>query len=329
MRFLIVGGGGLGTVLAGYLARSGHEVTLFVKPGQAAAFTEPAVHISGLAEFSAPVSVASEVGRLGSFDYLIVCVKARDTEAALAPLRAVSAGAVLSLQNGVGKDDVPARLLGPGRVLGALTGVGGTLLRPGYALHSLAGATVVGEIDGRTSPRGEQLASAIREAGLPASCEPDIVPREWQKLAIFLRTALVCSITRADIATVMLDSDLVRVCMAVAGEVAAVARAEGQSIDTMSIWVTPSVSFGHTDAEILAGLTAIANDLRAGGVPLYPSLAQDTMAGRPTELEATAGDVIARAARHRLPAPSLTTCYRLLRGLERIEPQAPATSRSS
>jgi 2-dehydropantoate 2-reductase len=318
LRFLIVGGGGLGTVLGGYMARSGHDVTLFVKPGQAAAFAEPAVHISGLAEFSAPVSVASDANDLGSFDYLVVCVKAQDTEAAFEPVRAVQAGAVLSLQNGVGKDDVLTRLFGAERVLGALTGVGGTLLRPGYALHSLAGATVVGELDGRASPRGERLAAAIREAGLPASCEPDIVRREWQKLAIFLRTALVCSLTHSDIATVMLDSDLVRVCMAVAGDVAMVASAEGHPIDGMPIWVAPSVTFGHSDTEILDGLIEIANNLRASGVPLYPSLAQDTMAGRPTELEATAGDVVARAARHDLSVPSLTACYHLLRGLESI-----------
>ena len=66
----------------------------------------------------------------------------------------------------------------------------------------------------------------------------------------------------------------------------------------------------------------------AGGVPLYPSLAQDTMAGRPTELEATAGDVVRRAVRHGLPVPSLTACYRLLRGLERTGPQADTTSPS-
>ncbi len=96
MRVLIVGGGGLGTVYAGYLARAGVEVTLFVKPAQAAAFARPAVQISGLVQFSAPVRVASAPGELGAYDYLIVCVKARNTEAALAPLRDVPVETALS-----------------------------------------------------------------------------------------------------------------------------------------------------------------------------------------------------------------------------------------
>src|SRR5579885_3228229 len=58
MRVLILGGGGLGTVIAGYLGRAGHAVTLFVKPAQAARFAGDEVQVSGLNEFCAPVRVA-------------------------------------------------------------------------------------------------------------------------------------------------------------------------------------------------------------------------------------------------------------------------------
>src|SRR5581483_6902583 len=95
MHVVILGGGGLGTVLAGYLARTDADVTLFVKPAQAIALPGTAaqpsggaqmreVHIGGLAEFTAPVRVTADPSVLGAVDYLIVCVKARDTEAALA-----------------------------------------------------------------------------------------------------------------------------------------------------------------------------------------------------------------------------------------------------
>jgi ketopantoate reductase len=51
--------------------------------------------------------------------------------------------------------------------------------------------------------------------------------------------------------------------------------------------------------------------------PTYPSMAQDVMAGRPSELEDTAGDVLVRAARHGIPTPVLCSCVYLLRAIER------------
>jgi ketopantoate reductase len=42
----------------------------------------------------------------------------------------------------------------------------------------------------------------------------------------------------------------------------------------------------------------------------------DFTAGRPSELEDTAGDVLVRAARHGIATPTLATCTDLLRGVE-------------
>ena len=315
MRVLIVGGGGLGTVYAGYLARAGVDVTLFVKPEQAERFDEPAVQITGLADFRAPVRLATEGGEVGPQDYVLVCVKGRDTEDALAPLRGTAFDAVLSFQNGVKKDDLLARLFGRERVLGATSAVGGTLLRPGHARHTLAMATHLGELDGGVSERAERLAGAVRDAGLPAECVPDIVTREWDKLAIYLRTAVIAAIARRDIASVLLDPDLVRLSARTVKEVAAVAAVEGYPIGD-----GPDGFIGDTslpEDEMVVALTRWAERFRERNQPTYPSLAQDVIAGRPSELEDTAGDVLVRAARHGVPAPVLSTCVYLLRAIER------------
>jgi 2-dehydropantoate 2-reductase len=315
MRVLILGGGGLGTVYAGYLGRAGIDVTLLVKPAHAAALERGEVHITGLGEFIARVTVASGPGRLGVYDYLLVCVKGRDTEAALAPLLRVPVETVLSFQNGVKKDETLARLFGRERVLGAVSIVGGTLERPGHARHTLALPTLVGELDGRESPRGERLAAALREAGLPAACVPEIVTREWDKLAGFLRTALVSAITRLDLASVLLDPDLLPLCVRIAKEAAAVAAAEGHPLRDMPDALLGDVD--RPDAELIEAFLWTGERWRAGGPPTYPSLAQDIMTGRPSELEDTAGDVLERAGRHGVPVPSLAACVHLLRSIER------------
>lgn len=327
MRVLILGGGGLGSVIAGYLGRAGHEVTLLVKPAQAARFAASEVLISGLNTFSTPLRIASSAAGLGPFDYLAVCVKTRDSEAALAALADVEIGCALSFQNGMRKDEALCRVFGRTRVLGAVAYIGAQLQRPGVAAHTLAGASQVGELDGGPSQRGEAFAAAMNAAGLPAVCVPDIVSREWYKLAGFLRTSLICALTRLDVGAATEDPVLLRLGAAVVREVAAVAEAEGHPL-----WELPPTfpdlgggapaqrtPPGHvwSESELIAGVAQMGERQRAAGLVLYPSLAQDIIAGRPTELEDTAGDALARAAAHGLPAPALTMLVALLRGVER------------
>lgn len=321
MRILILGGGGLGTVYAGYLARAGAEVTLLVKPAHAGRFEQQAVTIDGLVEFSAPVRVVSGADGLGRFDYLLLCVKGRDTETALASVRGLDVEAALSVQNGVRKDELLARAFGRERVLGAVSMVGATLHRPGHALHSLAMATYLGELDGGDSPRGERLASVLREAGLSAVCVPDIVTREWDKLALFLRTAPVAAITRLDIATILLDPDLVQLCVRIVKEVAAVAATEGHPLESLAEGTIGDPR--RSEAAMIEAFHDNSRAFRAQGPPVYPSMAQDVIAGRPTEVEDTAGDVLLRAARHGIATPVLEICVRLVRALERaVAPEA-------
>lgn len=323
MRILIVGGGGLGTVYAGYLARAGVDVTLLVKPHHAAAFTRPEVHITGMEDFTAPVRIVSSPDVRDRFDYLIVAVKGRDTEQVIAGLHEVAAGAVLSVQNGIKKNEILSRAFGRERVLGAVSMVGGTLLRPGHARHSLAMATLVGALNGGPSPRGERLAAAIRASGLPAACVPDIATREWEKLAGFLRTALVCSIVHTDIALALLDADLVQVCVRIVKEVGQVAAAEGHPLSASSDSLVGDPDLPDTEME--AAYRIAGASMRRQSPPTYPSLTQDIMAGRPSELEETAGDVLDRAARHGLTIPTLGTCVALLRARERLQPPGAAT----
>lgn len=316
MRILIVGGGGLGTVFAGYLARSGVDVTVLVKPRHVVEFGGGEVHITGMAEFAAPVRVVSEAGTCEPFDYVIIAVKGRDTESALAGLEDVAFESILSLQNGVRKDEVLSRAFGRERVLGAVSMVGGTLLRPGHARHSLALATYVGELDGGRSARAERLADAIQAAGLPATAVTDIVVREWDKLATFLRTALVCAIAGTDIASALLDPDLIDLCVAIVKEVALVAAVEGHPLGDVggSLIGDPN----RAASALVEEYRDFGASMRRQGPPTFPSLAQDVIAGRPSELEETAGDVLGRAIRHGIETPVLATCVALLRGKERL-----------
>jgi len=303
MRVLVVGGGGLGAVVAGYLARSGNDVTLLVKPAQAAVFPSQAVQVTGIGEFTAPLRVVSGTAGLGAFDSLIVCVKGRDSAAALEPLRGLDVESVLSLQNGVKKDDTLAEIFGRERVLGALAFVSGELQRPGLVLHTAAQGLYVGELAGGTSDRAERIAAAIRDSGIPSASVPDIRKREWDKLTLYLCLALAGGMTRFDTLSVLSSPSLLRVCVRLAVETAAVAAAEGVQLDV-------------TEERYAETLEDWARPIREKRMKHYMSLVQDLMAGRPTELEAIAGDVIERARRHHVAVPAIEVCTDVVRGIE-------------
>jgi 2-dehydropantoate 2-reductase len=336
MKVIVVGGGGLGTVFAGYLGRAGVDVSLLVKPAQAAQIPANVVQIEGAETFSAPVQAISSVPPGAAFDYLILCVKGRDTDAALQSLRGLTVGAALSLQNGAGKDEALARVFGHEHVLGALTYVAATAIAPGRARITNPAGTYLGELDGRAPGRAQPLAAALQRAGLPAVCTTAIVTLEWYKLAVFLRTALVSAITRLDVGRLAAEAPLRRICATVALEVVRVAEAEGYCVprhasDDFSLAgpAPEGASQAAVDApeeDYAAVLAAVGAALLRSGRSFYPSLAQDVIAGRPSELEATAGDVLVRAVRHSMPAPVLRTCTDLVRGIEAAAGREPGTA---
>jgi 2-dehydropantoate 2-reductase len=325
LRILIVGGGGLGTVLAGYLSRSGEDVSLLVKEAQAQSFERELVRIEGAELFAAPITLLSAPPKGSRFDYLILCVKSRDTEAAMRPLAEVEVAVAVSLQNGVAKDGALSGYLGKDRVIGGVTYVAGALIAPGHARVSNPAASEFGELNGSTSERTRALSDAFSKAGLPAKSVPDIMSLEWYKLTIFLRTALVSALTRLDLGRLTLHASLRNICASVAHEVVEVAMAEGHKVPrhaSSDFSLAGPARAGQSSLAIDAGraemqevLDRLGEYLRKTERSFYPSLAQDIMAGRPTELQATAGDVLARADRQGLEVPALRVCTELLRGI--------------
>ncbi len=137
MKIAILGGGGaMGGLFGGYLARAGNDVTL-IDVSQAAI---EAINANGLAIEEKdgsvpviPVRATSDAGSVGPVDLIVNFVKCYHTDAAIrsaAPM--IAAGTtILSLQNGWGNADRIAAIAGRERVVVGLTYHSGTLLAPG------------------------------------------------------------------------------------------------------------------------------------------------------------------------------------------------------
>ncbi len=172
MKIAVLGGGGaMGGMFGGYLARAGEDVVLvdvFKEAVEAINARGVGVEAKDGSVANIPIKASSDPGSIGPVDLIINFVKCYSTEAAIrsAPPLIGEKTAILTLQNGWGNADRIAAIVGKDRVMVGLTYNSGTLLAPGRIKHSGIGLTVVGELDGAASPRLEAAVAAFRRAGI-------------------------------------------------------------------------------------------------------------------------------------------------------------------
>ncbi|MHB0869244.1 MAG: ketopantoate reductase family protein [Chloroflexota bacterium] len=316
MRFAILGAGSLGLLVAGYLSRAGHQVTVVGKPEQVALLKERGLEIVAPTGVKASVEVASRPEEVGPADYLIVVVKARDTLAALDRVAGVEFGAVLSLQNGMAKDGQLADRYGWPKVVGAATILGATLLEPGRTQHTMFGATYLGELDGSRSERVERLAAAFNEAGMKAEVPESVLSAEWSKLCQIVPAALLSSVSRLEYYKVCKSRDLAELFVTITHECAAVADACGVRVEDYQGFPIRSLVDASYEQAVEMILTRGATLERSGQTSVRISMLQDLMKGRKTEVEETAGYVVQRAREQGIAVPNVEFGYRVVRGME-------------
>src|SRR4051812_39444565 len=127
MRFAILGAGALGTILGAHPSRSGHDVAMIARGERARGVARPGLVLTGLANLEARPAVLDDPKELHEADTLIVATKAIDTPATLASLGHVRFETLLSVQNGVLKNELLAQVFGPSSVLGAMADFSGEL----------------------------------------------------------------------------------------------------------------------------------------------------------------------------------------------------------
>ena len=174
MKIIILGAGALGTVLGAHLARAGEDVTLIARGQRAAYLQEHGATITGLVDFTVPVPVVTDPSQLHDTDVLIVTVKTYDMESALAAVKHLDVGSVLSIQNGVLKNEQLAQTFGWEKVLGAIAFTGVEVLPTGTVRFTANQGFYVGELPEGTSARVQTLGDTLECVGIVAHVTPSI-----------------------------------------------------------------------------------------------------------------------------------------------------------
>jgi 2-dehydropantoate 2-reductase len=310
MRIGILGAGAIGCVVGGLLARAGQDVTLMDQwPEHVEALKRQGLRLSGTCgDHVIPVRALHlhEMQRITTpFDAIFVAVKSYDTEWATALGLAYLArpdGVVVDFQNGI-NDERVAAVAGRERTLGCVILIAAGMYEPGHAMRTDAGHAgfKIGELDGRDTPRARRLAE-IMSVVAPTTVTTNLWGERWSKLAINCMANPVAGLSGLGTAEIRTEPGPRRLAVFLGAEVIRVGRARGFEVEP--IWGIAAQRFldaveGRGLAEVEADISRDAKS-RAGG---RPSLLQDVMRGRRTEIDYLNGYVVAEGRKAGVPTP--------------------------
>ncbi len=318
MRFLVWGAGAIGGTMGAHLARAGHDVTLVdTDADHVAAINRHGLRITGpIADFTAQVPAFTPETLTGEWDTVMLATKAHHTEPAVPALRSNLSGdgCVISVQNGLNELTIAAAV-GAERTVGAFVNFGADYLEPGVIHYGGRGAIVVGEIDGRMSPRATAIRDAWRRFDERAIVSPNIWGFLWGKEA-YGAMLFATALTNEPIARA-LDMPAYRpLYAALAREILAVAAARG---------VRPEAFDGFDPAAYLPTAPAgaarqsldalVAHNLRSAKT--HSGIWRDlAVRKRPTEVDAQLGIVVRLGGDSDVPTPLTARLVALIHDIE-------------
>ena len=319
---LIWGAGAIGGTIGSYLARAGHDVLLVDSDTDHVAALRPnGITIEGPIEaFHTPIRAVTPDGVEGSFDRILLAVKAHHTEAATRQLQLHLApgGYVASFQNGL-NERVIADIVGPARTVGAFINFGADLLAPGRIIYGGRGACVIGELDGTITDRVTALRDLLATFEPEAIVTDDIMGYLWGKLgygALLFATAL----TDDSIADALDDPAHRAVLTATAREAIAVAAALGVLPRGFNGFDPAAFAPGASDAAVAASFDAMVAFNRRSA-KTHSGIWRDlAIRKRRTEVDAQLGPIVTEGRALGLPTPVM---IRLIAGIHAIEDGRP------
>jgi 2-dehydropantoate 2-reductase len=319
MRSLIWGAGAIGGTLGAYLARAGNDITMVdTVVEHVDAIARAGLRVTGpIDEFTVRVPAFAPQTLSGTWDEIILATKAHHTDAAVRALRPhlTDNGYVVSAQNGLNELAI-AVVVGAARTVGAFVNFGADYMEPGVIHYAGHGAVVVGEIDGRITPRATSIRDAWRHFEPRAIVTPNIWGYLWGKEA-YGAMLFATALTHESIADALAMPAYRHLYIALAREILAVASARS---------VHPEAFDGFDPEAYLTGAPAGAAERSLDALVAHNRRSAKSHSGiwrdlavrqRPTEVDAQLGIVVTLGADAGVPTPLTAHLVTLIHDIER------------
>lgn len=233
-------------------------------------------------------------------DLVIVAVKYNGLAAALDTMKNCVGKdtVILSVMNGISSEKIIGERYGHGRLIDTVA-QGMDAMKFGSRLtYTKRGELRIGAEDESQAANLRLVAAYFDEIGMPYTVEKDILHRLWGKFMLNVGVNQTCMAYETNYGGALAEgSGANRTMLAAMREVIALANAEG-------------IRLSEQD---LDEYVDILKTLSPEGMP---SMRQDAVSKRPTEVEMFAGTVIPMAGAHGIPVPANVFLYETIKKME-------------
>jgi len=254
MKICVYGAGAVGGLMAAWLARSGHEVSVVARGARLEAIRRSGLQVrSNGAVESFKIKADSDPRQLGPQEYVLVTVKAQsltDVADTIGPLVAAETSVVTAM-NGVpwwffdrlrfgnGKERLES--LDPGgklsrampteRIVGCVIHLAASTPEPGLISHNMGRKLILGEPGGENTARTKRIADALGQAGFEIIVTEAIEKEFWVKLLGNVSFNPVSALTVSTADRLIQDRQVKDYMVSIMREVLAIGRAVGVDAD--------------------------------------------------------------------------------------------------
>jgi len=287
LRIAILGAGGVGGFVAGALARAGDDPLVIAREETAQVIARHGISVQSVLLGAFVAHPRSAPALEAPVDCLLVATKATALQRSLARIRTKPA-LVVPLLNGIDQMLTLRERFGAGCVGAGVIRIESDRPAPGHVVQTSPWVRIdLAADDASLTEPIERLAAVMEGAAIPVRIGTSEAAILWSKLVRLNALACTTSAAEAPLGFILGDPRWRATLTACVAETAAVARAEGATIDPRD---------------------ALA-ELRAAHPQLGSSMWRDLAAGREPELDAIAGSVLRAADRHGLACPTIARLH--------------------
>jgi 2-dehydropantoate 2-reductase len=248
-----------------------------------------------------PVQVTADPDYLGQPDFILLCVKSHQVQAALNQAKPLFSekSLILALQNGIAHLPVLADQVGDLPWAAGVTSLGATLLAPGQVRFAGQGETRIGffpTLKDRHDAKLVALAALLSRAGFKTTVVDNILDHIWAKFFVNIGINALTAIHDCPNGALLESEEIKQKMLAAVQEAILVAQAQGIRIIHDPIRATMEVC------------RATASNLS--------SMLQDVRNRRPTEIDAINGALVNEARRLGMTVPVNESLVQHIHALE-------------
>jgi 2-dehydropantoate 2-reductase len=307
MKICVYGAGAIGGLMAAWLARAGHDVSLVARGAQLDAIRRDGLRVrskSGTESFK--IKADADPAQFGAQDYVLVTVKAQsltDVAAGIAPLLGEQTSVVTAM-NGVpwwflnmrlkslDPDGLLSRAIPTERVVGCVIHLAASNPEPGLVSHNMGAKLILGEPGGENTARTRRIADALAAAGFEIVVSSTIEKEFWVKLLGNVSFNPVSALTVSTADRLIQNEEVKAYMVEIMREVLAIGRAVG--VDA------------NIDPEARIDMARVLG-------PFKTSMLQDLEGGKRLEIDGLLAGTLEIARKAGVRAPFTESLFGLIR----------------